>query len=63
MTYDQLSMRCRRILNLYPDGTETPLDCMKFLPNISGIGRAIAAEMLARELAEYVAQLPQGGPP
>lgn len=55
MNYEELQQRCRRIMCLPSDGTETPLDCARMLQMMSNnYSRAIAAEMLARELAEYV---------
>lgn len=55
MTYDQLCHRCRRIMGFSPDSTHSPLDCMRFLKDYSSDGaRAITAEMMARELAEFI---------
>jgi hypothetical protein len=54
MTYEELRQRCCRIIGLHQDAKETPLDCTRLLHHFQDSGRAIAAEMLARELAEYV---------
>lgn len=55
MDYETLRRRCHRIMNLHPDSDESPLGCMRLLTHLDfGSSRAIAAEMLARELAEYV---------
>lgn len=53
MPYEKLRLRCCRIIGLHPEATETPLDCVRLLDNL-GRSRGIAAEMLARELAEFV---------
>lgn len=54
MTYDQLCQRCRRIMGFSPEASESPLECMRFLKNFDHGGRGLAAEMLARELAEFI---------
>jgi hypothetical protein len=55
MTYEELRHRCRRIMGMSPDCTESLLDFMKLLDQFrSGSSRALAAEMLAREMAEYI---------
>ena len=54
MDYETLRMRCCRIIGLHPDAKERTIDCIRLLRDIPDPGRAMAAEMLARELAEYV---------
>lgn len=54
MDYATLCKRCCRIMGFHPDSTETPLDCLRLLNQLPQGSRAIAAEMMARELAEYV---------
>lgn len=55
MTYEELRMRCNRIIGLAPDAPEAPIDCVKLLDQFrSYTSRSIAAEMLARELAEFL---------
>jgi len=55
VTYEEMRMRCNRIIGLSPDAPEAPIDCVKLLGQYyNDSGRAIAAEMLARELAEFI---------
>lgn len=55
MTKEELRLRCCRIIGFHPESTMSILDCMRHLGDMRGIGRGIAAENLARELAEFVA--------
>lgn len=63
MTNEDLRQRCCRIIGLHPESTVSILGCMRMLSNLQNSSRAIAAEMLARELAEYVSEQPNDPPP
>jgi hypothetical protein len=55
MNYTDLRLRCHRIIGFAPNlGKSTLFDVIRYLDGLPRYSRAIAAEMLARELAEFV---------
>lgn len=54
LAYERLRAQCKRIMNVHPDDSATPIDCVGMLRQLNGYPHGIAAETLARALAEYV---------